>query len=235
MIPARGSTCSARPEKVFRRHLGNVKSPSELHSLYLQCNSSAAHNLKEGRKANPCRALLPITALISASCLICYDLHVCISVLWHFQTFRGGLYAQLRLYAHVDCRGTSRTRGSVRYRLSLLLLTSQHAFDWLVFNNVRHIQGVNVKTRKRNVAVPHDPSGFADSVLKLLDKNCSDVEDISGKLAAAVKALDASKLDFARYGVELFEIFFAGARMGVGTKLADDTKEKLDWNVRTTA
>lgn len=70
--------------------------------------------------------------------------------------------------------------------------------------------------------------------MKLLEKACSDTEDTSDKLLAAVKALDASKLDFARYGVELFEIFFAGARMGVGTKLADDTKDKLDWNVRTT-
>ena len=95
----------------------------------------------------------------------------------------------------------------------------------------KRLQGVNVKTRKRNVAVPHDPAGFAEGVLTLLDKHCSDVEGITNKLTAAIKALDGSKLDFARYGVELFEIFFAGARMGIGTKLADDTK--LDWNVRS--
>jgi hypothetical protein len=94
------------------------------------------------------------------------------------------------------------------------------------------LQGVNVKTRKRNVAVPHDPAGFTDSVLKLLDEKCSGIEGTSDKLTAAVKALDGSNLDFSRYGVELFEIFFAGARMGIGTKLADDTKAKIDWNVR---
>jgi hypothetical protein len=94
------------------------------------------------------------------------------------------------------------------------------------------MQGVNVKTRKRNVAVPHDPAGFAESVLTLLDTKCSEAEGTTEKLAAAVKALDGSNLDFSRYGVELFEIFFAGARMGIGTKLADDTKSKIDWNVR---
>ena len=94
------------------------------------------------------------------------------------------------------------------------------------------LQGVNVKTRKRNVAVPHDPAGFAESVLTLLQQKCSDIEGIPEKLTAAVKALDASDLDFSRYGVELFEIFFAGARMGIGTKLADDTKTQIDWNVR---
>ena len=94
---------------------------------------------------------------------------------------------------------------------------------------------MNVKTRKRNVAVPHDPAGFAEGVLKIIDAKCSGIDDTSEKLNAAVKALDASNLDFSRYGVELFEIFFAGARMGIGTKLADDTKEKIDWNVRNPA
>lgn len=99
-------------------------------------------------------------------------------------------------------------------------------------NGAQLVQGVNVKTRKRNVAVPHDPAGFAESVLTLLGIKCSEVEGTTEKLAAAVKALDGSNLDFSRYGVELFEIFFAGARMGIGTKLADDTKSKIDWNVR---
>lgn len=96
------------------------------------------------------------------------------------------------------------------------------------------MQGVNVKTRKRNVAVPHDPAGFADSVLKIIETNCADKEGTTEKLKSAVKAIDASNLDFSRYGVELFEIFFAGNRMGVGAKLADDTKTKLEWNVRST-
>ena len=89
-----------------------------------------------------------------------------------------------------------------------------------------------MKTRKRNVAVPHDPAGFTESVLTLLEKECAEDDSVSDKLASAVKALAASNLDFSRYGVEMFEIFFAGARMGIGTKLADDTKTKISWNVR---
>lgn len=94
------------------------------------------------------------------------------------------------------------------------------------------MQGVNVKTRKRNVAVPLDPSGFADSVLTLFKEHCASADDITGKLSAANKALDTVNLDYSRYGVTLFEIYFAGARMGIGTKLVDDNKNKIDWNVR---
>lgn len=94
------------------------------------------------------------------------------------------------------------------------------------------MQGVNVKTRKRNVAVPLDPSGFADSVLTLFKEHCVDGDDITAKLAGANKALDTVNLDYSRYGVTLFEIYFAGARMGIGTKLVDDSNNRLDWNVR---
>lgn len=80
--------------------------------------------------------------------------------------------------------------------------------------------------------MPHDPAGFAESVLNLLQKECPEDASVPDKLDHAVKALAASNLDFSRYGVELFEIFFAGARMGIGTKLADDTKQKISWNVR---
>eukprot|EP00892_Ulva_mutabilis_P007334 jgi/Ulvmu1/4973/UM207_0017.1 len=93
------------------------------------------------------------------------------------------------------------------------------------------LAGVNVKTRKRNVAVPLDPSGFADSVLTLFKEHCDDADDITAKLAAANKALDTVNLDYSRYGVTLFEIYFAGARMGIGTKLVDDSNNKLDWNI----
>lgn len=95
----------------------------------------------------------------------------------------------------------------------------------------RNLQGVNVKTRKRNVAVPLDPAGFADSVLSLFEEHCTDVDGVVEKLVAANKALDTVNLDFSRYGVTLFEIYFSGARMGIGTKLVDDTKRKLDWHV----
>lgn len=94
------------------------------------------------------------------------------------------------------------------------------------------LQGVNVKTRKRNVAVPLDPAKFASDVLTLFKDATKDKEDVADKLAAAGKSLDGTDLDFSRYGVTLFEIYFAGARMGVGAKLADDAKEQLDWNVR---
>ena len=91
---------------------------------------------------------------------------------------------------------------------------------------------MNVKTRKRNVAVPHDPAGFADSVLTLFEANCTQVEGVEAKLAAAGKCLGTSDLDFSRYGDTLFEIYFAGARMGIGAKLAGDEKQKIDFNVR---
>ena len=97
---------------------------------------------------------------------------------------------------------------------------------------VANLQGVNVKTRKRNVAVPLDPAGFADSVLTLFEEHCTGVDGVVEKLAAANKALDTVNLDFSRYGVTLFEIYFSGARMGIGTKLVDDAKRNLDWHVR---
>jgi len=92
---------------------------------------------------------------------------------------------------------------------------------------------VNVKTRKRNVAVPLDPAGFADSVLTLFETHCSKAEGVEAKLAAAGKALESADLDFSRYGDTLFEIYFAGARMGIGAKLAGDEKQKIDFNVRS--
>lgn len=97
------------------------------------------------------------------------------------------------------------------------------------------VQGVNVKTRKRNVAVPHDPAGFAESLLTSFEEHCAQEDTLEGKLAASGKAVDTSNLDFSRYGDTLFEIYFAGARMGVGAKLADDTKRRIDWNVRSLA
>eukprot|EP01025_Chloroclados_australasicus_P008738 TRINITY_DN13199_c0_g2_i2.p1 TRINITY_DN13199_c0_g2~~TRINITY_DN13199_c0_g2_i2.p1 ORF type:complete len:506 (-),score=54.46 TRINITY_DN13199_c0_g2_i2:193-1710(-) len=94
------------------------------------------------------------------------------------------------------------------------------------------LAGVNVKTRKRNVAVPHDPAGFADKVLILFHEHCDGLDDIEKKLSAAGKALESADLDFSRYGDTLFEIYFAGARMGIGAKLADDGKEKkIEWNM----
>lgn len=97
------------------------------------------------------------------------------------------------------------------------------------------MQGVNVKTRKRNVAVPLDPAGFAEKVITVINTGCkeAEAETIDAKLAAAGKAVDAADLDFSRYGDTLFEIYFAGARMGIGAKLADDTKETIDFYVRS--
>lgn len=90
--------------------------------------------------------------------------------------------------------------------------------------------GVNVKTRKRNIVIPEDPGSFADAVVTL----CQDAADgicLEADLEAAAKAFDGAELEYSRYGDILFQVFFAGGRLGTGAQLAAEDKMKLNTNV----
>jgi hypothetical protein len=89
---------------------------------------------------------------------------------------------------------------------------------------------VRLKTRKRNIVVPHDPQSFADAVIDVI-ADAQESDDIVQTLAAANKVLDLAELDFNRYGDVLFEVAFAGARLASGGSTATEGK-KLPFNVR---
>ncbi|KAG2495158.1 hypothetical protein HYH03_006766 [Edaphochlamys debaryana] len=92
------------------------------------------------------------------------------------------------------------------------------------------LAGVNVKTRKRNIVIPEDPGSFADAVVTL----CQDAADgvsLEADLEAAAKALDGAELEYSRYGDILFQVFFAGGRLGTGAQLAADDKMRLSTNI----
>lgn len=72
-------------------------------------------------------------------------------------------------------------------------------------------RGVKLKTRKRNIVVPHDPQSFANAVIDLLtDSYLEHSESVDKTLESASKILDSAELDFSRYGEVLFEVAFAG-------------------------
>lgn len=85
--------------------------------------------------------------------------------------------------------------------------------------------GTRIKTRKRNIAVPLDPSSFADAVVQTFQEHKGDLELVA-------KDIDASELDFSRYGETFFEVVFAGGRMQPGTTKPEGT-ERHSWNVLT--
>jgi hypothetical protein len=113
---------------------------------------------------------------------------------------------------------------------------------------------VNVKTRKRNIVVPSDPGSFADAIIHIFHdagaaagierlKVAADAADgepaanaaaapltpaeVEKLLEAGAKALDGAELDFSRYSDTLFEVLFAGGRLGTGGALADDQRLAL--------
>jgi hypothetical protein len=51
--------------------------------------------------------------------------------------------------------------------------------------------------------------------------------DVEKLLDAGAKALDGAELDFSRYADTLFEVLFAGGRLGTGGALADDQRLRL--------
>ena len=92
-----------------------------------------------------------------------------------------------------------------------------------------HNSGVNIKTRKRNIAVALDPASFADAVVAVFaDARVDGDADGEAWLAAGLPALQATDLDFSRYGDTLFEVLFAGGRMSAGGAVVDDGRATLD-------
>lgn len=83
--------------------------------------------------------------------------------------------------------------------------------------------GVRLKTRKRNIVVPHDPQSFADAVIDVI-ADAKEGEDLEKTLEATTKVLDSAELDFNRYGDVLFEVAFAGARLASGGSVSADGK-----------
>ena len=88
---------------------------------------------------------------------------------------------------------------------------------------------MRLKTRKRNIVVPHDPQSFADAVIAVLT-DAKETDDIDRTLDAAHKTLDSAELDFNRYGDVLFEVAFGGARLAAGGHVAADGKT-LPFNI----
>lgn len=93
--------------------------------------------------------------------------------------------------------------------------------------------GVRLKTRKRNIVVPHDPQSFADAVVDVL-ADAKESDDINRTLEAANKVLDSAELDFNRYGGVLFEVAFSGARLASGGNVSADGKT-LPFNILASA
>ena len=89
--------------------------------------------------------------------------------------------------------------------------------------------GVRLKTRKRNIVVPHDPQSFADAVIDVI-ADAKESEDIEKTFEAANKVFDSAELDFNRYGEVLFEVAFAGARLASGGSVAAEGKT-LPFNI----
>jgi hypothetical protein len=100
------------------------------------------------------------------------------------------------------------------------------------------LAGVRIRTRKRNIVVPHDPQSFADALIDIIEDGRdgldeADRSNVTKILDAANKTLDVADvadLDFSRYGDTLFEVAFVGARLTTGGSVATEGK-KLDINV----
>ncbi|EFJ31357.1 hypothetical protein SELMODRAFT_145222 [Selaginella moellendorffii] len=75
--------------------------------------------------------------------------------------------------------------------------------------------GTRIKTRKRNIAIPLDPSSFADAIVQIY-------LDHAGDLELTAKSIEASDLDFSRYGDTFFEVVFTGGRNQPGTTKPED-------------
>ncbi|XP_022914791.1 protein krasavietz [Onthophagus taurus] len=76
------------------------------------------------------------------------------------------------------------------------------------------LSGQRIKTRKRDEKEKYDPVGFRDAIITGLDKCAKDFEAISRYLDGA-----GSKLDYRRYGENLFDILIAGGILVPGGTL----------------
>eukprot|EP00244_Chara_vulgaris_P006673 TRINITY_DN251_c0_g1_i2.p1 TRINITY_DN251_c0_g1~~TRINITY_DN251_c0_g1_i2.p1 ORF type:complete len:420 (+),score=113.72 TRINITY_DN251_c0_g1_i2:563-1822(+) len=85
--------------------------------------------------------------------------------------------------------------------------------------------GTRIKTRKRNIAVPLDPSGFADNVVNVCLKYQGDLDLISKEIEVD------DELDFSRYGDTLFEVFFTGGRTAAGSTVVVEDSSRQPYAV----
>lgn len=92
------------------------------------------------------------------------------------------------------------------------------------------LAGVQIKARKRNIAVALDPGSFSDAVVSVFEE-AFDGDNLDKSLQDGVKVLEGVDLDFSRYGDNLFEILFTGGRMAAGGNVVEEGK-KLKTNVR---
>ncbi|OAE21362.1 hypothetical protein AXG93_891s1100 [Marchantia polymorpha subsp. ruderalis] len=82
--------------------------------------------------------------------------------------------------------------------LRFLIFRSRHLTVLTCSKEKPTLGGTRIKTRKRNIAVPLDPSSFADAVVQIYLEHQGDLELIA-------KDVEASDLDFSRYGDTFFE------------------------------
>ncbi|KAG1363398.1 basic leucine zipper and W2 domain-containing protein 2 [Cocos nucifera] len=75
--------------------------------------------------------------------------------------------------------------------------------------------GTRIKTRKRNITAPLDPSAFADAVVQIYLDNAGDLELVA-------RSIESSDLNFSRYGDTFFEVVFTGGRTQPGTIKPDE-------------
>ncbi|MBA0872734.1 hypothetical protein Goshw_019556 [Gossypium schwendimanii] len=72
--------------------------------------------------------------------------------------------------------------------------------------------GTRIKTRKRNIAAPLDPSAFADAVVQIYLDNAGDLASQSNTSCVlqelVARSIESSDLNFSRYGDTFFEVHF---------------------------
>uniref|UniRef100_A0A7S0WTD3 W2 domain-containing protein n=1 Tax=Pyramimonas obovata TaxID=1411642 RepID=A0A7S0WTD3_9CHLO len=93
--------------------------------------------------------------------------------------------------------------------------------------------GARIRTRKRNIQIPLDPTSFADTVITIWKDAFEEGFTQQQQLDAFVKTLETTELDFSRYGDTLFEVFFTGARLSTaaGAVAEEADKEKMEYNI----
>mmetsp|Transcript_17942 Transcript_17942/g.24820 ORF Transcript_17942/g.24820 Transcript_17942/m.24820 type:complete len:426 (-) Transcript_17942:304-1581(-) len=91
--------------------------------------------------------------------------------------------------------------------------------------------GARIRTRKRNISVPLDKGSFADTVVTIFNDSHEEGLSVAEQLDSFVKTLEASELDFSRYGDTLYEVLFTGGRLGIGAGAAEEGEQTMDYHV----
>ncbi|XBH85049.1 hypothetical protein VPH35_073062 [Triticum aestivum] len=84
--------------------------------------------------------------------------------------------------------------------------------------------GQRIKTRKRNIAAPLDPSSFSDAIVQIYLDNAGDLELVA-------KSIESSDLNFSRYGDTFFEVVFIGVRTQPGTIKPEEEGERHPYSL----